>query len=116
MMSAERKLRDRRWIGRIREGDHAAFETLFHAYAEQLCVFAEQYVGAPEMAERLVQEVFLSVWRRRRSITLQGSIKSYLYTAARHQALDHLKHQRVVEQWAEHVASRDEATPQRMSG
>lgn len=107
MASASRKLRDQRWVERIREGDRAAFEALFRAYVEKLCAFAERYVRSSETAQDIVQEVFLRVWKRRHSLRAQGSIKSYLYTAVRHQALDHLKHRQVVARHAEQAQALD---------
>jgi len=93
-------------VAKIQNGNRAAFESLFRAYAEPLCDLVEGYVGAPEVAEELVQDLFLELWCRREDWDVQGSVKSYLYTAARNRALDHLKHRRVVDRWEEQ-AQRD---------
>lgn len=83
------------WAKRIRRGDHTAFEALFRAYYERLCAFAEGYVDAPEVAEELVENVFVHVWEQRGSCP--ESLKRYLYVAVRNQALKHLAHERVVQ-------------------
>lgn len=97
--STDRKERNEVWAERIRRGDREAFEGLFRAYCDKLCAFIEQYVDSTEVAEGLVQEVFLKVWERRRELDPGKSIRSYLYTLARRQAIDHRRHQKVVEQW-----------------
>ncbi len=97
-----------KWAEKIRRGDRAAFEALYLTYAEGLCSFTLQYVKAPEVAEGLVQDLFVKLWKRRRQWNPQDNPKSYLYTAARNQALDHLKHLEVERQWAEHVRHRSE--------
>jgi RNA polymerase sigma-70 factor (ECF subfamily) len=87
---------ERAWISRIAAGDEAAFETLFHAYHARLCAFAYRYVGAHDLAEEMVQEVFLFIWDRRETWDVRTSLKSYLFAAVRNAALSYLRHERVV--------------------
>ena len=81
---------------RIRAGDEGACETLYRAYRAPLWRFAYSYVRSPEVAEELVQEVFLSLWRNRAEAGAQGCIRTWLYAAVRNQALNHLRHERIV--------------------
>jgi RNA polymerase sigma-70 factor (ECF subfamily) len=87
---------DEEWAESIRSGDAEAFESLFHAYHAPLCAFAYRYLGVRDLAEDMVQEVFLFVWERRESLAVRTSIRSYLFTAVRNAALSHLRHERVV--------------------
>lgn len=80
----------------VRAGDPGAFEALFHAYHAPLCAFAYRYVGARDLAEDIVQEIFLFVWERRETWDVRTSVKSYLFTAVRNAALSYLRHERVV--------------------
>ena len=86
-------------IARIRAGDEAAFEALFHAYFAPLCDFAERYVGAPDVAEELVQTLFFDLWTQRAAWAPRGSARAYLFGAVRNRALNHLRHRRVEERW-----------------
>ena len=80
----------------------ASFEILFRTYRSRLCAFAERYVGCPDTAEEVVEDVFLRVWAQRKfEDGCCESPKRYLYTAVRNQALKVLEHQRVVERWRE---------------
>ena len=85
-------------VERIRAGDEAAFERLFHTFYEDLCRFASQYVSASDVVKDLVQDVFFNVWERRRALDAQQSIQAYLYKAVRNEALKHLNRQRVRKQ------------------
>jgi RNA polymerase sigma-70 factor (family 1) len=84
------------WVERIRAGDSAAFDALFHAYHAPLCAFAYRYVAARDLAEEIVQEVFLYVWERRQTWDVRTSVKNYLFTAVRNASLSYLRHERVV--------------------
>lgn len=83
-----------RWL-RIQASDHTAFEALFRAYHPSMCSFAARMVSSSEIAEDLVQEVFLYIWRHRESVQMRMSPRVYLYSALRHAALRYLRHERV---------------------
>lgn len=95
------------WIERIRAGDTAAFEALFRTFAPALCAFVAPYVGSRAVAEDLVQELFLAIWRRRDVLHIEGPVRAYLFTAAKHRALNHLEQEQSREgchtRWLERV-------------
>jgi RNA polymerase sigma-70 factor (ECF subfamily) len=84
-------------LERIRAGDEKAFEELFKSYYQALCAFTDGYVRSRETAEELVQTMFLRLWEKRESWEPVTGIRAYLFAACRNQALDHLKHRRVVD-------------------
>lgn len=106
MPTPEHTQTDQELVGRIQDGNRAAFKTLFHRYAEALSAFAEQYTNSPEIAEELVQDLFLKIWRDRANWSPSTSVKSYLYTAIRNQALDCLKHEQIVEEGEALISNR----------
>jgi RNA polymerase sigma-70 factor (ECF subfamily) len=81
---------------RIRAGDESACESLYRAYRAPLWRFAYGYVRSREIAEELVQEIFLALWRNRAEAGPNGGIRAWLYAAVRNQALNHLRHERIV--------------------
>ena len=81
----------------IASGNTKAFEMLFRAHYPGMCVFAARMVSTRDVAEDLVQEVFLYVWRQRDVWRVDSSVKQYLYAALRHGALRYLRHERVVQ-------------------
>lgn len=77
----------------ISDGDKNAFERLFRKYYNSLCEYARSILSDGGMAEDVVQEAFIYFWNNRKTINIQFSMKSYLYTAVRHGALNLLKKQ-----------------------
>jgi RNA polymerase sigma-70 factor (ECF subfamily) len=79
------------------------------AYHVPLVVFVVGYVRVVEVAEELVQDIMGRVWERRAVWEPQGSIGSYLYTAARNRAMNHVRHRKVVERVEAGVVDGDAA-------
>lgn len=90
-------------------------EVLYRAHYEKLCAFARSYVGCPDTAEDIVQDVFVQLWRLRECGDTFASPKTYLYSAVRNRALKHVKHERFVcrshamMQWAGRSAGMSQA-------
>jgi RNA polymerase sigma-70 factor (ECF subfamily) len=82
-------------VARIRAGDERAFEALFREYYKPLRRYAITIVHRPDVAEDIVQAVFLSLWTGRHEWVLRSSLKAYLYSAVHHRALQLLRHERV---------------------
>lgn len=76
-------------------GDIDAFHRAFDAYLDPLRRFVYTYVTSWEIAEELVNDAFLQLWRRLQEGESVRALKAYLYTAARNRAISHLRHRRV---------------------
>lgn len=74
----------RSWLA----GDDTAFETLFRRYYAGLCAFASEFVNAPDVAEEVVQDVFMNLWRTRGRLRIRTTIRAYLYAAVRNRSLN----------------------------
>lgn len=88
---------------RIREGDIEAFEQLFREYYAALCHYANSFVNSLDVAEEIVQEFFYNYWKNRQSIQIKVSVKSYLFTSIRNNALKHLEQLAVRQRYAERI-------------
>ena len=75
----------------IKRGDSDSFRLLYKRFYSGLCQFACRYTSS-EIAEDIVHDIFLKLWKDRKEIDIQGSIHSYLYTAVRNGSLNYLKH------------------------
>lgn len=60
-------------------------------YYAPLCAFAVQYVKDQDVAEDLVQDLFVRVWQDREKISVSTSLKSYLFASVRNRALNTMK-------------------------
>ncbi|MDR1415731.1 MAG: RNA polymerase sigma-70 factor, partial [Odoribacteraceae bacterium] len=84
---------DKSLFDRVMKGDDDAFERLFRSYYAPLCDYCRGIVGEAEAAEDIVSEVFTYLWKHREDIHVRVSVKAYLYSSARHGALNLLKRQ-----------------------
>jgi len=82
---------DQELLAALAEGDKKVFENLFHQYYTALCRFSLRHVGSQEVAEEMVQEVFLYIWDKRATLNITTSLKAYLYTAVRNQSINRVK-------------------------
>jgi RNA polymerase sigma-70 factor, ECF subfamily len=80
---------DARLLGRIRDRDERALEELYARYSGPLYSLACQVTGAERFAQEVVQDVFVAVWREAgRFDPARGSLGPWLYSLARHKAID----------------------------
>jgi RNA polymerase sigma-70 factor (ECF subfamily) len=49
------------------------------------------FVRDPQIAESIVQDVFVKLWTNKENSKIQTSVKAYLYTAVRNHSLNYLK-------------------------
>lgn len=77
------------FIKNINEGNKEAFKILFELYYGKLLYVAQSYISNKEDAEEIVQDVFLKVWKKRKSIT--SNINGYLFKVTKNSCLDYLR-------------------------
>ena len=89
---------EQQWVRRVREkGDRTAFKKIFRSYYKRLHGFAYTFVECRQEAEDVVQSVFLNIWARRDDWNPAGELKSYLFKAVKNEALNVIRHQKVVD-------------------
>lgn len=72
-----------------------AFEMLFNEYFRPLTVFAKQYVRIKEVAEDIVQDLFLYLHEKGDfDVTKEGAAYQ-LYKLVRYRCLNHIEYQRI---------------------
>jgi len=81
--------RDRQLVRRIEGGDEEAFRRLFASYAPVAMALAVRVVRQTQLAEEIVQEAFLTLWRDPGVFDeRRGSVKAWLMTMVHHRAVD----------------------------
>ncbi len=78
-------------IQKLQTGDELGLRQMFDMYYSPLCVFALNYIDSFDQVEDLVQDVFINFWEKKRIEQLQGSLKSYLFTAVKNNALAYIR-------------------------
>ena len=90
-------------FARLAAGDEAAFDTIFRTWYAPLVRVATYILHDPSIAEEVVQDVLLEVWRRRETLAFEQEPRRYLMRSTRNRALNHVRHQQV----AARAAARD---------
>lgn len=80
-------------IKRLREGSHDAFDELYNLYADSLYNFVLLHTKSQVQAEDAVGETFLKVWNKRATLSVEGSVKSMLFTIAKNHVIDAFRRQ-----------------------
>ena len=82
-------------LKQLREGSQEGLKAIFNSYYNYLCTIAYRYVGDEHLAKDLSQEVFFELWKRRKELQINTSLKFYLRRAVINKSLNHLKSKRV---------------------
>ena len=76
-------------MGRVQAGDARAFEVIFDRHADVAFSLAYRMCGRRAMAEDVVQEAFLSLWRSgARYDRARGSVRSWVLGVVHNRAID----------------------------
>jgi RNA polymerase sigma-70 factor (ECF subfamily) len=89
------KLGDNELIILLKDGSHTAYAELYQRYYRLLFIHAYKRSKDQEQAKDIVQEFFVSLWDKRKSISLQSSLAGYFFTAINNRLVDHFLHQEV---------------------
>ena len=81
------------WLAAVAERhDRAAFQALFEFFAPRLKAFMYRQGAAADMAEEIVQETMVNVWRKAAQFDpAKASASTWIFTIARNQRIDLLR-------------------------
>src|SRR2546421_6293619 len=84
-----RTLADEDLMALVRDGEPRAFEVIFDRHSGAAFSLAYRMCGRRAMAEDIVQEAFLSLWRTgARYDRARGSVRTWVLTAVHNRAID----------------------------
>ncbi|HKK63063.1 MAG TPA: RNA polymerase sigma-70 factor [Bacteroidales bacterium] len=86
----------------LRRGEKEDFEALFFKMHDNLYFLAIAYVKVNEIAEDLVQDAFMQLWKNRKDLNDDTNTLNYLYTLVKHNCLNYLKHLEVQDRYIRH--------------
>lgn len=90
--SKEQDLDDEGLILAICEGEEWAMDILYQRYSKYAYSLAYRIVHDSTIAEDIVQDAFLSIWRKAASYQeQQGSVRSWLQAIVHHRAIDKVR-------------------------
>ena len=86
------ELDDARLAARIAAGEEAAFVIAYDRHAGFVFGSVARFLGDREAAAEVVQDAFVTLWRRARQFDARsGSLLTWLLAIARHRAIDRLR-------------------------
>jgi RNA polymerase sigma-70 factor (ECF subfamily) len=85
---------------KLKEGNEQAFKVLFQKYYSPMCHFASQFLKDSEMAEEIVQDMFVRIWEKRELLNIETSVKHYFFRSVRNHCLNQIQHQKIRTQYA----------------
>lgn len=92
-------LSDESLLKLIKKDENNAFKFLFKRYYPRLLGYAIRFVQEKEIAEDILQEVFLTFWEKR-SLLKSISISSLLFCMVRNACINYLKRKSLVERFS----------------
>jgi RNA polymerase sigma-70 factor (ECF subfamily) len=89
LAQAEPEAGDTALLKRIAGGDLEAFQTFYQRHAGRVLAYARHLSRNADLAEDVVQEVFVAVWRKAASFQAdRGDPSGWLYTVTRNKLVD----------------------------
>lgn len=77
----------------------ARFDALMRGHYAALCTFVQRLLGSAEVAEDVVQDVFVAIWQRGLPTECEANPRPYLFRAARNGAISQVRRERTRERW-----------------
>jgi RNA polymerase sigma-70 factor, ECF subfamily len=82
---------DEQLLAFLKLNDERAFTEIYERYWEQISLCVLKVTHSPEDARDIVQEVFVSLWKRRKELDIQGPLAPYLIKAARNLSIRYIE-------------------------
>lgn len=99
---------DEQFLHRINEKDLDAFGKLFADFYNALVSYAVTFVGRQDVAEDIVQDLFVEIWERSAPFASYDGFKTFLYHSVRNTCLNYLKHEEVEKKYVATLSEYDE--------
>ena len=93
----ERSSADETLVARIADGDRFAMEVLFARHRTHVYRWLLRFVSDETLAEDLLSDVFLDVWRQAGRFEFRSSVSTWLLSIARYKALSARRRRRDAE-------------------
>lgn len=97
-------LKDEHLIPMLLSGDAITFERIYKHFLKPLHRYAINMLKDEDLAKEVVQNIFLKLWERRSTLSINGSVQAYLYRAVYHECLNYLRHEKTKMNYQDHLS------------
>jgi RNA polymerase sigma-70 factor (ECF subfamily) len=77
----------------LQQGDEEAIRIIFNEFYDELCLYAATILKNFQVAEEVVEDVFIALWKLARNLSITSSLKNYLYKSVYNGCLKYLKNE-----------------------
>lgn len=74
----------------LKNGDEETIKLIFDKYYEGLCLYAESLIKNHQLAEEIVEDIFIHLWMNAQNSGITKSLKSYLFRSVHNNCLKYL--------------------------
>lgn len=92
-------------IEQLRSGSQQAFSRIYELYSMRLFGNILRMVRNADIAQDLLQQLFINVWEKRRQIDPEQSFSSYLFQISRNLVYNHFRHAKIETSVKNYLAS-----------
>lgn len=78
----------------LKNGDIHALSFFYQKYYADLFFYGKKFTASPDLARDCIQELFLRIWKKQKSISKVTACKAYLFKSYRRLLIDKLKETR----------------------
>jgi RNA polymerase sigma-70 factor (family 1) len=89
-------IKDSDLIIALKEGDSKAYTFLVNKYHHKLCVYVFSLTKDNDLAEDIVQNVFMAIWNKKHKLKEDFAMKSYLYKSVYNEFIDQYRKEKSV--------------------
>lgn len=90
-MDDDLKYDEKELLKQVAEGEESAFRKLFDLYKERFYAVALKMTRSDEVAEDIVQDVFMNIWSKREGLVDVVNPSSYFFTAVYRRVYHHYR-------------------------
>lgn len=83
-------------ITALKKGNTNAYTFLVNTYHKKLCVYAYNLTNDTDLAEDIVQNVFMNIWKTKHKLKDDFVVKSYLYKSVYNEFIDQYRKNKAV--------------------
>lgn len=79
----------------LRQRDQFAFSEIYRKYWHTLYLHAYKMLQDEDEAKDIIQELFITLWSKAADMEIRTNLKSYLYTMSRNRIINHIRKNRI---------------------
>lgn len=97
------KQKDEIFLKNLNNKSFDAFQELYQDYYRSLVVYAIGFVEQRQIAEDIVQDLFISLLEKNITIQSLAGLKAFLYNSVKNKSINHLKHLDIENKYVQHI-------------